>query len=55
MKNCTDGSLVKLFDLLYELKYRLSFLEGHAFAFYFKLPSEHSYFSRTGMKALHLF
>lgn len=33
MKNCNDGSLLNFFDLLYDLKYGLAFLEGHAFVF----------------------
>lgn len=28
--------LLNFFDLLYDLKYGLSFLEGHASVFYFK-------------------
>lgn len=30
--------LLNFSDLLYDLKYGLSFLEGHAFVFYFKTP-----------------
>lgn len=30
--------LLNFFDLLYDLQYGLSFLEGHAFVFCFKTP-----------------
>lgn len=30
--------LLNFFDLLYDLKYRLSFLEAHAFVYYSKTP-----------------
>lgn len=30
--------LLNFFDFLYDLKYVLAFLKGHAFAFYFKTP-----------------
>lgn len=47
--------LLNFFDLFYHLNYGLSFFKAMLLPFILKLPSEHSYFSRTGMKVLQSF